>query len=300
MNVDRRAFAKASGILTAACLAYEPMTVHAEPDQATKSRQPPFKLGLVTYNMAAKWDVPTILKVCKAVGISPVELRTQHAHGVEPSLGASDRKKIRSQFESAGVAIWGLGSTCEFQSADPAVVRKNIESCKAFVKLAADLGARGVKVRPNGVPAGVALDRTLEQIGKALIECGTAGANEGIEIFVEVHGKTTQIPANMRKIMEHCGHKNVGLTWNSNPTDVVNGSVAASFKMLWPWIRSCHINEIWKDATGAYPYRELFKLFREHGYDRVTLIEVGKSPPDAATGEELLRYYKALWTELAC
>jgi hypothetical protein len=104
----------------------------------------------------------------------------------------------------------------------------------------------------------------------------------------------------MRKIMEHCGHKNVGLTWNSNPTDVINGSVAASFNMLWPWIRSCHINEIWKDATGAYPYRELFKLFREHGYDRVTLIEVGKSPPDAATGEELLRYYKALWTELAC
>ena len=203
------------------------------------------------------------------------------------------------RFENAGVAIWRMGSTCAFQAADPAIVRKNIDSCKAFVQLAADLGAKGVQVRPNGIPRGASLDKTLEQIGKALIAAGAAGASAGIEIWVEVHGGTTQIPANMRKIMEHCGHKNVGLTWNSNATDVVNGSVAESFKLLAPWIRSCHINEIYKDSTGAYPYRELFRLFREHGYDRVTMIEVGKSPPDPATGEEILRYYKALWSELA-
>ena len=38
---------------------------------------------------------------------------------------------------------------------------------------------------------------------------------------------------------------------------------------------------------------------RETGYDRVTLCEVGKAMPDVSSGEELLRYYKALWTELA-
>jgi len=74
--------------------------------------------------------------------------------------------------------------------------------------------------------------------------------------------------------------------------------IAESFHLLRPWIRSCHINELWKDSAGIYPYRELFRLFRETGYDRVTLCEVGKTPPDAATGEEILRYYKALWTEL--
>jgi hypothetical protein len=31
----------------------------------------------------------------------------------------------------------------------------------------------------------------------------------------------------------------------------------------------------------------------------VTLCEVGKGMPTPETGEELLRYYKALWTELA-
>ena len=58
-------------------------------------------------------------------------------------------------------------------------------------------------------------------------------------------------------------------------------------------------NERYKDAGGIYPYRELFRLFRETGYDRVTLGEVGRSVPDADTVAEVLRYYKALWTELA-
>ena len=87
--------------------------------------------------------------------------------------------------------------------------------------------------------------------------------------------------------------------WNSNPSDLVQGSVAQYFKLLQPWIKSCHINELYKNASGVYPYRELFRLFRETGYDRVTLCEVGRSVPDADTGAEVLRYYKALWTELA-
>ena len=37
---------------------------------------------------------------------------------------------------------------------------------------------------------------------------------------------------------------------------------------------------------------------RQEGYDRVTLCEVGRSLPDVASGEEFLRYYKALWNEL--
>jgi sugar phosphate isomerase/epimerase len=266
--------------------------------QAAEAKPLKFRLGIVTYNVAAQWDLPTILKVCKSVGLSPVELRTEHKHRVEPTLDAAGRKEVKQRFADAGVECWGCGSICEFHSPDPAVVRKQIETCKQFVQLAADIGGKGVKVRPNGLPKDVPVDKTLEQIGKALGECGKAAADAGVEIWLEVHGAGTQLPENCKKIMEHCGHPKVGLTWNSNATDVKNGSVAASFKMLWPWVRSCHINDLYKDHSGAYPYRELFRLFRENGYDRVTLCEVGKTPPDAASGEEMLRYYKALWTEL--
>jgi sugar phosphate isomerase/epimerase len=290
--VSRRRFLQAAGTATAAGLAAGPAA--AAPNAPAVN----YRLGIVTYNIAAAWDIPTILRVCRNVGLAAVEFRTTHAHGVEPTLSREQRREIRQRFADAGVTIWGCGSVCEFQAADPAVVRRNIETCRSFVQLVADLGGRGVKVRPNGLPSGVPVARTLEQIGRSLIPCGQAAADAGVEIWVEVHGRGTAHPPHMKTVMETCNHRSVGLTWNSNPTDIQNGSVAESFRLLRPWIKSCHINELYKDSTRTYPYRELFRLLRETGYDRVTLCEVGRAMPTPETGEEVLRYYKALWTEL--
>jgi sugar phosphate isomerase/epimerase len=287
---DRRQFLHAAPIAALSVSAAR----SAEPVRPMK---PKFRLGLVTYNVAATWDVPTLLKVCKRVGISPVELRTTHKHGVEPSLSKEERKEVKQRFADAGVEIWGCGSTCEFHSPDRDKVAKQVETCKAFVELVADVGGKGVKVRPNDLPKGVEPAKTLEQIGKALVECGKAAADAGVEIWVEVHGRGTALPPNMKAIMEHCGHPKVGVTWNSNATDLKDGSVAESFKLLAPWVRSCHINDLWKDQTGEYPYRELFRLLKGIDYDRATLIEVGRVWKDADAGAEFLRYYKALWNE---
>ena len=48
-----------------ACLVGAPLCRRRQITFSAKPNPPPFKLGMVTYNMAAKWDVPTILKVCK-------------------------------------------------------------------------------------------------------------------------------------------------------------------------------------------------------------------------------------------
>jgi sugar phosphate isomerase/epimerase len=293
--IHRRRFLQTSSTLAAALTARPAAGADSRPAEAALLK---FRLGIVTYNIAAHWDIATILKVCRAVGLGPVELRTTHKHGVEPTLNTDQRHAVRKRFADAGVDIWGCGTTCEFQSPDAAVVTQNIETCKQFVQLAADIGGRGVKVRPNGLSKGVPVEKTLDQIGKALRQCGRAAADAGMEIWLEVHGAGTSHPPHIHTIMQACDHPSLGVTWNSNPSDLKGGSVAEYFKLLRPWIRSCHINEIYKDATGGYPYRELFRLLRQTNYDRVTLVEVGREMADAASGEELLRYYKALWMEL--
>ena len=149
---SRRAFLQSAGCVAAS--AGLPAVARAD----KKSLK--FRLGIVTYNVAAKWDLATMLKVCKRVGLSPVELRTTHKHGVEPSLTKDQRAEVRKRFADAGVEIWGCGTVCEFHSPEPAMVKKNIETCKEFVGLAAELGGRGVKVRPNGLPKGVPVEKT--------------------------------------------------------------------------------------------------------------------------------------------
>lgn len=288
--LDRRRFLGSAVVAGAA-----PAAVAGEPAAAPLK----FQLGLVTYNLAAQWDLPTILKACRAANVAAVEFRTTHAHHVEPGLSAAERREVKARCAAAGVAIWGCGTTCEFHSPDRSIIRANIDACKQFVKLVADLGGRGVKVRPNGLVKDEPAEKSLERIGLALLECGRAAADAGVEIWVEVHGPGTQVPANMKTIMKHCSHSSVGVTWNSNASDIVKGSVRESFELLKRWIRSCHINELYKDARGEYPYRELFALLRGIGYDRYTLCEVGRTPQSVDDGIEILKYYSSLWRELA-
>ena len=247
-------------------------------------------LGAVTYNVLANMDLETVIKTLEGAGFEGVELRTGHKHGVEPSLSDAERVKVKERFEQSKVQLLSYGTTCEFQSNDPEERKKQIDTAKAFIKLAHDTGALGVKVRPNGLAKGVPRETTIQNIAAGLKEVGDHGYVHGVEIWLEVHGAETQVPTTTAEIMRATNHKNVGLCWNSNPTDVVNGSVKESFALLRPWLRSCHITEL----ASTYPYKELFGLMKKSGYDRWTLCEAAESKEP----ERFLRYYRALWREL--
>jgi sugar phosphate isomerase/epimerase len=250
------------------------------------------QLGCVTYNVLKSLDLEAIIALLEKTGLAAVELRTGHKHGVEPSLDAPARERVKQRFEKSQVRLLSFGTECEFQSPDPAVRRKNIEDAETFIRLAHDTGARAIKVRPNGVPKdkSISLDTTIRNIGNSLHEVGDIGNRFGVQIWMEVHDNVTSNPPVAERILKTADHKNVGACWNSNPVDVVNGSVKPSFDLLGPFVRNCHIH----DLFDSYPYRELFALLNRSGYQGYTLCEAAESPQP----ERFLRYYKALWTEL--
>ncbi len=246
------------------------------------------QLGIVTYNIAKDWDLPTILSRLEKLGYAGVELRTGHAHKVEVNLTGAQREEVRKRFEDSPVHLAGLGSAFEYQSADPAIVRQNIEGTKAYVRLAHDVGSPGVKVRPNGIPRGANLDETLRQIGRALHEIGEFATGFGIEIRVEVHGGVTQELKHFARILQYADHPNVYACWNSNSTDVENGSVKATFGLVASRIREVHLRDL---CDASYPWRELFTLLAAQHYEGFTLAEI----PESTDPERVLRYFKALW-----
>lgn len=250
------------------------------------------KLGLVTYQLAKDWNVQTIVENCVESGFTGVELRTTHAHGVEVGLSASQRTEVRRQFEDSPVTLVGLGSAFEYDAVDGDELRQNIEGTKVYTRLAADVGASGVKVRPNKVHVeeGVPMEQTLEQIGLSLRECGAFAEDLGIEIRLEVHGRVTCEVPNIRTILDHAQHDNVFACWNSNQQDVVDGSIDANFDLLASDIRLVHITELWSD----YPWRRLFELLKSTSYEAYTLAEV----PESADPIRFMRYYRALWQAL--
>src|SRR5687768_4756397 len=133
------------------------------------------QLGLVTYMWGAEWDLPTLIKNCEETGFLGVELRSTHKHGVEPTLDRNQRLEVAQRFSDSQVELVGLGTACEYHSPDPAVLEKNIEDTKAFIRLCHDCGGGGVKVRPNALVEGVPEEQTLEQIGRSLGQLAAFG-----------------------------------------------------------------------------------------------------------------------------
>ncbi|RPI89458.1 MAG: sugar phosphate isomerase/epimerase [Planctomycetaceae bacterium] len=250
------------------------------------------RLGIVTYLWGAEWDLATLIKNCADAGFEGAELRTTHKHGVEISLTAEQRREARKQFEDSPVTFVGPGTACEFHAADPAVVKKNIEETRQFVELSHDIGGTGVKVRPNGFVAGEERQTTINRIGSALRECGEFADGYGQEIRVEVHGPGTQDLAVMRQIIEAADHPQVVVCWNSNPGEVVDGSIAGAFQQVQNKLgQTVHIHDLY---DRSYPYRELFTLLKRQDYDGFLLSE----SPATTDPLRVMRYYRALFDEL--
>jgi sugar phosphate isomerase/epimerase len=267
------------------------LAVHQPPQPPASKPAGPhgLKLGTVTYNIAKDWDVPTIIKNLTEAGFDGVELRTTHKHGVEITLTPPQRAEVRKQFEGSAVRIGGLGTTCEFHSPDPAIVRKNIDETKEWVKLAQDLGSPSVKVRPNGLPKEVPEEKTLEQIGKSLAECGAFAREHGIVIQLEVHGTETQRVPRIRKIFDYGGnHPAVRACWNSNQTDLLDGGFDANFQLLKNQIGQVHMRDL---MLEEYPWKKLISNLAQMNFQGYCFAEI----PESADPVRVLKYFRGMF-----
>ncbi len=259
-----------------------------EPDRPTAGNSPRMRLGLVTYNLAKDWNVPTIIKNCTTTGFEGVELRTTHAHGVEVTLSAAARQEVRQRFQNSSVTLVGLGSTFDYHTPDQAKLRRDIEATKQYILLAHDVGAGGVKVRPNGLPKEVPVEKTLEQIGRSLLEVGKFAGQYGLQIRLEVHGPGTALLPHIKTIMDVADAPNVGVCWNSNQTDLEGAGFDPNFDLVKARIMTVHLRDLFLEE---YPWRHLFARLKGISFAGFSMAEI----PESTDPLRVMRYFRALW-----
>ncbi|HMF72320.1 MAG TPA: sugar phosphate isomerase/epimerase [Flavitalea sp.] len=253
---------------------------------------PGMRMGLVTYQWGKDWDLPTLISNCEKTGFLGVELRTQHAHKVETNLSTAQRSEVKKRFADSKVTCIGYGSNFEYHSPDPKEVRKNIDQTKEYILLCKDIGASGIKVKPNNLPPEVAKEKTIAQIAASLNECGKFAGDNGQLVRVEVHGQFTQEIPNIRAIFEQVTDPNVKMCWNSNETDLLPPGLESNFNSVKKWFGdTVHVRNL---NDNVYSFQTLINLFTSIEYNGWILLEAHDSPVDrlAAMKEQLSLFNK--------
>ena len=252
---------------------------------------PKCRFGLVTYMWGKDLDVPALIDACEKSEVLGVELRTTHAHGVEPTLDAAARQAVRERFRMSRVELVGIGSNERFDYLEADEVRAAVDRAKAFVRLSNDIGGSGVKVKGDGFHDEVSHETTLTQVIGVLRELGDYASQYDQQIRLEVHGGFRDIEVH-HDIISRVNHPNVRTCWNSNTDDLQGAGLQANFEMLRRYFgQTAHVRQL--DAPD-YPWDQLMKLFVASEYDGWVMLEAhGDGTP--ANVADRLQAQKALF-----
>ncbi len=255
----------------------------AKPQQATRRATPPgLRLGLVTYLWGADLKLDDLLAACSAGGLAGIEFRTTHAHGIERSLSAAQRKEVRAKLADSSMDWFGIGSDERFDNPDPLRLARAVVATMDFLKLSADVGASGVKVKPDSFHPGVEHKKTIEQIGTALNAVGRYAAELGQELRMEAHGSCAELPT-IAAILQVADHPSVKVVWNCNDQDLQGKGLAHNFALVRP--RFGEVLHLRAFDRHPYPYPELFDLLLASDYQGLALLEArGVLPVDRGAG----------------
>ena len=147
-------------------------------------------------------------------------------------------------------------------------------------------------MRPNGLPKDVPEEKTLEQIGRALAECGAFAKEHGVEIWVEVHGEQHEAPVahapdhgrlrppERRPDLELERHRRVRRLGRERPSSCSGPSSAAATSPT---------------CASGYPYRELFALLGQSGFAGFTLCEYPQPVPASRRARRGSSDYRERW-----
>jgi sugar phosphate isomerase/epimerase len=245
---------------------------------AQAARVSKMRFGFTSYQWGLDWDIPTMIANCTRARAYACELRTgaRYAHGVELTLPAAARAEVRKRFADSPVALVGLASYEKFDWTEPERLSAAVESTKAHLKLSQEVGSQGVRVVPNDYHEGIAAERTIEQIARALNEVGRFAADCGQVVRLENHGPVGTSLITVRKIMDRVTTPGVKVKLNGilPPGE----DFASSFQLVKGLLgNTLHCRGL---ESGTFPYQLQADLLIDMGWDGWWLVEERTPVPD--------------------
>jgi sugar phosphate isomerase/epimerase len=233
------------------------------------------KYAFMTFS-APRTSLDDLLRMATCYGYDGIEPRigSGHAHGIETSMTAAERRAVRDEVAASGITVCCIATSCTY--ADPATAPQSVEDTRRAIALAADLGVTRLRVFGGKLPAGMARPAAVEQVASSLRSVADEAAQHGVVVCLETHDDWTD-PADVAAVMRGADHPAIAVNWDYMHTiRVAKWSVDDAWNELRPWVKHVHMHDGADRADelvflpigeGDYDHRRILTLLLEGGYN---------------------------------
>ncbi|MBM3964829.1 MAG: sugar phosphate isomerase/epimerase [Planctomycetes bacterium] len=158
------------------------------------------------------WDMFRFVDYCHQLGVPGAEL-TSYYFPAEVSTEYLNQLKLHCH--RLGITVTGGAIANDFCQADPAKVRKDIETTKLWIDRYAILGANVIRIFAGSQPKGDTWESTVARCVEAVDEVGDYAASRGIYLGLENHGGVTAKADGLLEIVRGVKSKGVGINLDS-------------------------------------------------------------------------------------
>jgi sugar phosphate isomerase/epimerase len=234
------------------------------------------KLSFMTF-VCPTWEIEKIAKFAKDANYDGVEIRVDegHKHDVSSKSSSERRKYVRNLFGETGIEIPCVATSIQYGFADPAERRENIDYAKVNLDLAADLGAKVVRMfAGGGIPK--LTEESASYIAEAFDEVGDYAKGSGVTPMLECGHDIIKGAIEASEVIKRVKTSNFGVLWNYSEMDDL------TFNTLKSHLRHFHVHDEVLDANNdnILHLSKLMKKINYNGYYSLEIIKGVDLPED--------------------
>ncbi|MFH1569670.1 MAG: sugar phosphate isomerase/epimerase family protein [Gemmatimonadota bacterium] len=215
-------------------------------------------------------EVLAAARRCGYEGIEP-RLDAGHAHGIEATASAAQRRELRQQVADSGVTLACLATSLVY--ADPAKTADMLEQGRQRIDLAGDLGAPALRVFGGKMGEGLTREQAIDVVAGSLRQLADQAVARGVTLCMETHDDWCD-PAHVAAVMTRADHPAVAVNWDiMHPVRTGKATMDQAFTALRPWIRHLHLHDgvgtqlkMVPIGRGEIDHRRALELLAPTGY----------------------------------
>lgn len=194
------------------------------------------------------WPVETVIERAAEFGYQGIEWRGGPMGHVNPAWPAAARTRLRRLMAEAGLFALSVTAYTSFVSPDRAQNAASVDDLKQHLELAADLGARYVRVFFGELAPNTALSTTYPSVAACIDAAAKHARRLGVGLAIEPHDDFMQFDT-VLPILNRSTGPEVGVVWDVANNFAVGDDLAEAFRRLGPRIFYVHV----KDGAGHWP-----------------------------------------------